>query len=43
LLTEVWDDFVAPPRKVAFGSEVVDPKKATTWRAGPDGTMQREH
>lgn len=43
LLTATWDDFAAPTKKVAVGSEVIDPKNGTSWRAGADGSLARQH
>jgi Pectate lyase superfamily protein len=43
LLVEAWDDFVGPSRKVAFGSEVIDSKAGTSWRAVTDGSMLKQH
>jgi hypothetical protein len=43
LLVAAWDDFVAAARKVASGSEVTDSKNGTSWRAGSDGSMLRQH
>ena len=42
LLVAAWDDFVAPVRKVASGSEVTDSKNGVSWRAGSDGSMLRQ-
>ena len=42
LLMGAWDDFVAPSRKVAPGSEVIDPKNGTLWRAASNGSMLRQ-
>jgi parallel beta-helix repeat protein len=43
LLVADWDDFVAPTRKVASGSEVADSKNGISWRPGSDGSMLRQH
>jgi Pectate lyase superfamily protein len=43
LIVAAWDDFVAPTKKVAPGSEVTDSKSSTSWRAGSDGSMLRQH
>jgi polygalacturonase len=43
LLMATWDDFAAPARRVAAGSEVIDSKNGTSWRAGSEGTMSRQH
>jgi hypothetical protein len=42
LLLAAWDDFVAPPRRVAAGSEVTDSNSGALWRAGPDGRMSKQ-
>lgn len=42
LLLAAWDDFIAPSRRVAPGSEVTDSKNGTSWRAGFDGSMLRQ-
>ena len=43
LLMAAWDDFVVPARRVAVGSEVIDSKNGTSWRAGSEGSMSRQH
>ncbi|MGA2962924.1 MAG: hypothetical protein ABSD96_14695, partial [Candidatus Korobacteraceae bacterium] len=42
LLVEAWEDFVAPSRKVAAGSNVTDPKSGAQWRADSGGSMSRQ-
>ena len=42
LLVAAWDDFVAPPNAVAAGSEVIDPKNGTLWRAPSGGSLSRQ-
>jgi len=42
LLTEDWDDFAAPTRRVAPGSTVRDSKNATSWKVSPQGGLSRQ-
>jgi parallel beta-helix repeat protein len=42
LVTAAWGDFVAPARRVAFGSEVIDSKYGTLWRANSNGIMSKQ-
>jgi parallel beta-helix repeat protein len=42
LLTETWDDFVPPTKRVASGSAVNDSKSGKSWGAGVGGSMSRQ-
>lgn len=42
LLTEYWDDFAAPTRRVAAGSEVIDLRNGVLWRADLRGNMSKQ-
>jgi hypothetical protein len=43
LLMAFWDNFRIPKGRLAAGSEVIDTRNNTTWRAGSDGVMMRLH